>query len=97
MANPEPRKSIGYWPLVWRQFRRSRAAMIGLWLTAGMFVLALVAPFLAHRLPLVWIDAAGNWSFPLFREFFAPSDTTERALEIALNYSLIAVPLAILA
>lgn len=88
---PTPRWSegSGYWPMVWRQFRRNRLAMAGLTLAVIFFLLAFLAPFLAGRLPFVWTDAQGETSYPFLREFFAPADSREYLLERFFNYSLL--------
>lgn len=39
--------------MVWRQFRRKRMALSGLWVVAFLFVIALLAPLLANNRPLV--------------------------------------------
>lgn len=83
---------------VWRKFLKSRGGKAGLAMIAAFMLVALFAPFLAHRLPFYWRDAAtGETSYPLLREFFAPSDTTETFLETGINFLLLYLPLAFLA
>ncbi len=86
--------SPGYWAIVWGQFRRNRQAMLGLGMVGLFFFLAFFAPFLGHRLPIVWRTAAGSLRFPLINEFFAPMNTTEVVLELAFNFLLLYIPLA---
>lgn len=85
-------QGAGYWPMVWRQFRRNRLAMTGLALAGGFFLIAMLAPLLAGRLPFVWTDAAGVTTFPFFREYFAPADSREFALERFFNYVCLLLP-----
>ncbi len=82
----------GYWPLVWRQYKRNRIAMAGLVLASGFFLLAILAPLLAGRLPFVWTDAQGVTSYPFFREYFAPADSREFLLERFFNYFCLLLP-----
>ncbi len=82
---------------VWEKFRRARGARWGLRLVVLFSLVAFLAPFLAHRMPFVWQDAGGEWSFPLVREFFAPSDTTEPVLERGINFLFVFLPAAFLA
>ncbi len=82
---------------VWEKFQKSPGARWGLRLVVLFSLVAFLAPFLAHRMPFVWRDEAGGWSFPLIREFFAPSDTTEPLLERGINFLFLFLPLALLA
>ncbi len=86
--------SPSYSAIVLRQLLANRWAVGGLVMVAAFFLLAFFAPFLAHRLPLVWFAPDGAVSFPLLREFFAPKESTEAALEIAFNFALLFLPLA---
>lgn len=88
--------STSYWGIVWQQLRGNRRAMVGLAVVLAFFALAFFAPFLAHRLPLVYAAPDGATRFPLLHEFFAPANTTEGGLERAFNYLLLYVPLAVL-
>ena len=81
---------------LWRRFLKVGGAKAGLALVSVFALTAFFAPFLAHRLPLAWHDGDG-WSFPLIREFFSPSDTTEPLLEAGVNFLLLYIPLAWLA
>lgn len=93
---------------LWSRYKRARAARIGLVLVVFFTLVALFAPFLAHRLPVYWHqygttdpvtgDAVpGGMSWPLLREFLAPSDTTEPMLERTINFLFLFIPLAFLA
>ena len=47
----------GYWHIVWRQFRRRRLAVAGLYLIGLLFLVAILAPFIAGNKPiLIWSD-----------------------------------------
>ncbi len=77
------------------RFKKARGARTGLFLVVLFTLVAFLAPFIAHRLPFLWRDGAtGAISWPLVREFFAPSDTTEPALERGINFLFLYIPLA---
>ncbi|MDH3732153.1 MAG: ABC transporter permease [Gemmatimonadota bacterium] len=42
-----PLETSGQWGLAWRTFRRHRTAMLGLWLVAGLALVALLTPYIA--------------------------------------------------
>lgn len=77
-----------YWQIVMDQFCRNRWAVGGLVLVGIFFTIALFAPFLALNKPFFWIED-GAVSFPFFREYFAPADTTEPLLTAFFNYVLL--------
>jgi len=85
-----------YLRTVWNQFRQSHWSVIGLAMVLFFCTLAFFAPFIAHRLPIVWKSADGAWSFPLIRELFAPTESTEPLLEIFYNYLLLTLPCVLL-
>ena len=51
---------------VWRTFCRDRRALGGLIVVGLMFVVAILAPFLANNKPLILVTADGAWRFPIF-------------------------------
>ena len=61
------RKSMNYWQLVWRQFRRSYLGMVGLALVLMFILLAIFAPFITNKYPYFWHSAEDGLIFPLFR------------------------------
>jgi peptide/nickel transport system permease protein len=52
-ANPVPKPALGYWPSVWRRYRRHRSGMIGLCTFALLLLVAALGPMLAGGEPLV--------------------------------------------
>ncbi len=88
--NAQPRRSYAH--TIWNEFKQSRWSLIGLVMVAFFCALAFFAPFIAHRLPLMWKSADGMWTFPLIRELFAPTESTEPLLEIFYNYLLLTIP-----
>jgi peptide/nickel transport system permease protein len=71
------------WGMTWRRFRRSRLATFALGYVAFMTALALFAPLIANRKPLLERTAIG-WSAPALEDFWiadpdldaAPHDST---------------------
>ncbi|HYH08251.1 MAG TPA: ABC transporter permease [Thermoanaerobaculia bacterium] len=57
------------WRVTWRRFRRSKLATFALWYVAFMGVIALLAPLLANRKPLLERTASG-WSSPALEDFW---------------------------
>jgi len=93
-----PESASSPWIELWRATWNKKGARAGLGCMAFFAAIALLAPFLAHRLPLLWIDAgSGAWSSPFFREFFAPGETKESGLDAVFNFSVLFLPLAFLA
>ncbi len=96
-AAPVPARETPFHRL-WRRYLSARGAKTGLVLVGAFTILALFAPFIANRLPLYWHDnATGAVSWPLVREFFSPSDTTEPMLEKGINFLLLFIPAALIA
>jgi len=54
-----------YGELVWREFKKSKLSVICLGFIAFLFVVAVLAPFLANDKPLM-IRIGGRWYFPAF-------------------------------
>ena len=52
------RSGEAFLDIVWRQFRRNRAAYWSLWLLAPIFLMATFAPLIASNLPLVFHDGS---------------------------------------
>lgn len=57
------------WRVTWRRFRRGRLATTALLYVTGMAVVALLAPLLANRKPLLQKSAAG-WSAPALADYW---------------------------
>jgi peptide/nickel transport system permease protein len=76
-------KSEAYLDIVWRQFRKNRAALISLWLLAPVFLIAIFAPLLASDQPLVFHDGEQT-IFPWIRALFNPGNTVDYVYNMAL-------------
>ncbi|MBN2160843.1 MAG: ABC transporter permease [Spirochaetes bacterium] len=58
----------GYWPRVWREFKRNRLAFGGLIFVSFLFLAAIFAPLLANNRPYIYSDK-GRVYFPLFYNY----------------------------
>jgi peptide/nickel transport system permease protein len=66
------------WRVTWRRFRRSKLATFALWYVAFMAMLALLAPLIANRKPLLERSAQG-WHVPALEDFWIDDPDIERA------------------
>lgn len=69
--------------IVWRQFRKDRAAYLSLWLLAPTFLLAIFAPLVASNQPLVFSDGERT-IYPWFRALFHPGNVIDYVFNMAL-------------
>jgi len=76
-------KSEAYLDIVWRQFRKNRAALVSLWLLVPVFLIAIFAPLLASNEPLVFHDCEQT-IYPWFRALFNPGNTVDYVYNMAL-------------
>ena len=75
---------------VWKRYKRSFGAMFGLTLIVLFCLIAVAAPLLANRLPLL-VRINGALSSPAFRELFTP-ESTEIFVEKTFNWLLLLLP-----
>lgn len=76
------------WRLTWRRFRRSTLATLAVAYVGAMVIVALLAPVLANRKPLVQRTAAG-WSFPALADYWV-SDPDIEVAPVQSTFSLAA-------
>lgn len=57
----------GYWPYVWRQFKRKKTALFSLYVVGFLVAIAILAPFLANEKPLV-CKYKGETYFPVVKD-----------------------------
>jgi len=57
-------RSVGYWAIVWRQFRRRKLAMFSLGVLVLLGLTALAAPFFAGDRPIYLVKAGKTYWFP---------------------------------
>jgi peptide/nickel transport system permease protein len=78
---------VSYGSLVWRELRKNRTAVLGLWAIAVLVVLATTAPVLCHNQPFVYDDGSGlrsPWLSSLFDRL-----VFENAVDIFFNLLLV--------
>ncbi len=79
---------VSPWRAAWQRFRSDRMALAALPLVALLFLIALLAPFLANPRPFLAYAPDTGWSMPFWRSFFAP-ESTEYLIEQGFNYLLL--------
>ena len=72
-----------YMDIVWRQFKKNRFATAALWVLAPMFLVAIFAPVIASRQPLVFHDGEETL-YPWFRALFNPDEVVDFAFNMSL-------------
>jgi len=82
-----------YLDIVWRQFRKNRAARRMLWVLAGLLAVAVFAPLIASNQPF-WFREEGRLRFPWFVALLNPDSVVDFLFNIAL---LISLPWAVVA
>lgn len=79
MSNPRDT----YWSIVWRQFRKNRAAYWAMWALWPLFLVSIFAPVLASDRPFVYYDR-DQWLFPWFRDLFHTEEPSDFFYNMAL-------------
>jgi peptide/nickel transport system permease protein len=62
-AHAAPKK-IGYWRIVWQQYRRSTRAMVALAIIAFLMAVAAAAPLLANEAPIYMVKGGTTYVLP---------------------------------
>jgi peptide/nickel transport system permease protein len=94
IAEPDARR-ISYFTLVWRELRKDRVAVFGLWAVGALVVLAVGAPLIALNQPFLYRDAHG-WSSPWLRGLFDRL-VFESSVDVFFNLALVLAPLGLVA
>jgi peptide/nickel transport system permease protein len=89
-AATEPTARIGHWTLVFREFKRSRLAILGMWAIFGLIGLAVLAPVLSLNQPFIYATDGGT-TFPWFRALFDRL-VFENGIDIFFNLLLVGAP-----
>jgi peptide/nickel transport system permease protein len=66
VAEPE---DMSFSDIVWQQFKKNTMAYLSLWLLAGLFILAVIAPLIASERPFIWTDSEGTF-YPWLNSLF---------------------------
>ncbi len=91
--NGAQQRSEAFLDIVWRQFRKNRAAMISLWLLAPTFLMAIFAPLIASNQPFFFHDG-DRTIYPWFRALFNPGNAVDYVYNMAMIAFVAWVPLA---
>lgn len=63
------RKSVSYWKIVWKEFRKNSLARLGFGIVIATFAIAIFAPFLANSEPY-YAKVGEKIYFPILRDVF---------------------------
>lgn len=79
-----------YWKFIWKQFKKHRLGVLGLFVVLAFSLVGVYAPILASSKPLM-VKYEGEWFFPLFRYLFYPGFFTKK-LDIFFNLLMFTIP-----
>ena len=85
-----PTARTSYFALVWKELRKDRLAVFGLWAVGGLVAVAVAAPLLVSNQPFLLRDASGWWS-PWLRGLFDRL-VFESSVDIFFNLLLVLAP-----
>jgi peptide/nickel transport system permease protein len=77
------RSGEAFLDIVWRQFRRNRAAYLSLWLMLPTFLMATFAPLIASNVPFVFHDGSRT-TYPWLWALFNPQENVDFVFNMAL-------------
>jgi len=92
MTTSDQAKSAGHFELAFRELKRNRLAMLGLWAIIALIALATLAPVLSLNQPFYYRDQGGA-SFPWFSALFDRL-VFENSVDIFFNLLLVLSPVA---
>jgi peptide/nickel transport system permease protein len=72
-----------YLDIVWKQFRKNRAAVVALWVLIASFFIALFAPLIGSNQPLVFHDGETT-VYPWFHSLFHPNTIVDYPFNMGL-------------
>ncbi len=90
-AGAETAVRIGYFAIVWKELRKNRVAIFGIWCIFGLCLIAIYAPLLSFNQP-IFVSIDGTWSLPLFSALFNRL-LFENSVDIFFNLLLVLSPL----
>lgn len=90
-----PTERVPYFTLVFRELRKDRTAVVGLWSIALLFALGVFAPVISLDQPFLFSDGSG-WSSPFVRALLDRL-VFENAVDVFFNLLLLALPIHALA
>jgi peptide/nickel transport system permease protein len=81
-----------YWSIVWGQFRKNITGVVAVYIIIALLVLAVIAPLIASKVPLIWVSESGRLSFPLLHALLFNRNIYENGVDIFFNLFLLAAP-----
>jgi peptide/nickel transport system permease protein len=81
-----------YWSIVWGQFRKNITGVVAVYIIIALLVLAVIAPLIASKVPLIWVSESGRLSFPLLHALLFNRNVYENGVDIFFNLFLLAAP-----
>lgn len=81
-----------YWSIVWGQFRNNITGVVAVYIIIALLVLAVIAPLIASKVPLIWVSESGKLSFPLVHALLFNRNIYENGVDIFFNLVLLAAP-----
>lgn len=81
-----------YWSIVWGQFRKNITGVVAVYIIIALLVLAVIAPLIASKVPLIWVSESGKLSFPLLHALLFNRNVYENGVDIFFNLFLLAAP-----
>ena len=79
-----------YYSIVWRELKKDRLALLGLWAVLGLVAAAVGAPLVSQDQPFLYVEA-GHWSSPWLRGLFDRL-VFESSVDIFFNLLLVLAP-----
>ncbi len=83
-----------YWAIVRGQFRKNRAAVVGLWCVVALFAIAVCAPVLASSSPFLLQVGEGGTEYPWFRDLF-DQNVFPSGVDLFFNLLLVMTPVVL--
>lgn len=81
-----------YWSIVWGQFRKNITGVVAVYIIIALLVLAVIAPLIASKVPLIWVSESGKLSFPLVHALLFNRNIYENGVDLFFNLFLLAAP-----
>ena len=82
-----------YWSIVWGQYRKNITGVVAVYIIIALLVVAVVAPLIASKVPLVWVSETGKVTFPLLHALLFNRNIYENGVDLFFNLVLLTAPL----
>ncbi len=92
VSNTAVAEPPSYWSIVWGQYRKNITGVVAVYIILALLVVAVVAPLIASKVPLVWVSETGKLSFPLFHALLFNRNIYENGVDLFFNLVLLSGP-----